>query len=100
MACSGCGDDIELLIDLNMKWLVLDECVATVKQIMGRDIWNRIFHVQQISQQRGLVVIKYFSMYGQFFRRCEYVSNFPKDWEKDMGMDPGAHGESHIIDAE
>ena len=39
-------------------------------------------------------------MYGQFFRRCEYVSNFPKDWEKDMGMDPGAHGESHIIDAE
>ena len=83
-----------------MKWLVLDGYVATAEQMTGRDIWNHMCHVQKISQWGGLVVIKYFSLYGQCFRRCEDVSNFPKNWGEATGMEPGSHGATYIINPE
>ena len=79
LACDRCDDDIKQLTDPTMKWLILDEYVETVEQMIGRDIWNRMCHVRQSSQWRGLVVIKYFSMYVQCFRICEDSSNFPKE---------------------
>ena len=82
-----------------MELLVLDRYVSTVKKMIGRDIWNRMCHVRKSSQRSRLVVIKYFSMYGQCLRICEDVSNFPKDWGWAMGMDLGVHGASYIIDA-
>ena len=83
-----------------MKWLVLDGYVAIFEQIIGQDIWNHMCHVRQSSQQRGLAVIKYFSMYGQCLRIFEDVSKFSMDWGKAMVMDPYAHGDSYSIDVE